>query len=231
MTRPRALGFFNTLLAHAPNTGIFVAPPDFRLIHPASNPRAFYIADAKRRGACPPLGAKISPFNISAKPGLGIPLSVPLLDTRATAALGCCNLIVNVGNGAQKRRGPIAAFGPFAAVRGRSEKRAVCARMQPKGGTRQTHCEGRCDRTGIRATESRRCALGRGDEDDADTRATQSNSSTEIPTEHRVSVCVALRLADPNRAVLRAKPFRVAGPRCARLEIARWRGGGAANRT
>lgn len=131
----------------------------------------------------------------------------------------------------QKRRGHIAAFGPFAAVRGRSEERAVCARMQPKGGTRQTHCEGRCDRTGIRATESRRCAFGRGDEDDADTRATQPNSSTEIPTEHRVSVCVALRLADPNRAVLRAKPFRVAGPRCARLEIARWRGGGAANRT
>src|SRR5271168_1656327 len=71
----------------------------------------------------------------------------------------------------------------------------------------------------------------RGDEHDADARARQSNSPTEIPAEHRISVCVALRLADPNRALLRAKPFPVAGPRCARLEIARRRGGGAADRT
>ncbi len=79
------------------------------------------------------------------------------------------------------------AVGPFAAVRGRSEKRAVCARMRPEDGTRHTHCEGRCDRNGIRATASRRCALERGDEDYADTTATQSNSSQKSPTENRLT--------------------------------------------
>ena len=73
-------------------------------------------------------------------------------------------------------------------------------------GCPKVECDGRTARSGVIEPEF---ALGRGD--DADTTATQSDSSTEIPGEYRVSVCVALRLADPNRAVLRAKPFPVTG--------------------
>jgi hypothetical protein len=52
---------------------------------------------------------------------------------------------------------------------------------------------GRCDRTGIRRDpRSAGQSLEGKDEHDADTRTTQSNSSTEIPAEHRISVCVAL---------------------------------------
>lgn len=106
------------------------------------------------------------------------------------------------------------AVGPFAAVRGRSEKRAVCARMRPEGGTRQTHCEGRCDRTGIRATASRRCALERG-EDDADTTATQSNSSTEIPGRKqadRFSAQIENADVQVSRTRSQAGPKRLANP-------------------
>jgi hypothetical protein len=101
---------------------------------------------------------------------------------------------------------------------------ALCARMRPKAERDVRTARGGVIEPAFDATEGRCCALG------GEMNTMPSNSSTEVPAEHRISVCVALRVAAPNRPVLRAKPFPVAGPRCARLEIARRRGGGAADR-